>query len=111
MNHIFYQKYVGTYKPVWLSEGLASYFQGGKNKINKRLKIPKNIFSKSFKIDSIKKYDFSYLLVKFLIKKYKKEKFFSLLKLIKKLGYSPRLLERVYKKTTKQIIEDANKNY
>ena len=27
MNHLFYQKFVGTYKPLWLSEGLATNIQ------------------------------------------------------------------------------------
>lgn len=40
INHIFYHNFVGTYKPVWLSEGLAMYVakQGEKykGKINSR---------------------------------------------------------------------------
>lgn len=93
MNHLFYWKLAGDYKPWWLSEGLALNLE--KNYKTRIKKInPKELFyTWTFNISKYT-YPTSYLAVKKLIKKLGKRK---LLNLIKRYSKNPKKLNYLLK--------------
>ncbi len=120
----FYVDLVGSWKPLWLSGGIACYLMGEFNWtkedfnsefLNTDIKklLQYNYVKKTYSKYKREFYPFSYLFVNFLIKKYGKKKF---LKLLYDFSRNPEkkyfngLFERIYSESvdsiSKKILED-----
>jgi len=83
MNHLFYQKIIGTGKPIWLSEGLALNIDGSKCPYKE--KVDPKVLYYSFEKNKIFKnankfYIHSFLATRYLLKSIGKTKLINLLK-------------------------------
>jgi len=107
INHRFFVDIVGTSKPLWLSEGVASYVQT--NKIKKKLIIPLSLLGTNFNNSGIKAYDYAKQFIRYLIKRYKKEKLIQLIKLIKPNKSNVNgLFKKIYGYSHGDLIKNAN---
>lgn len=122
INHIFYTTLIGSYNPVWFSEGMATYLM-------KTYKIDISRWEKFFRaIDKPEKYLYhryikkkyyatakefyalSFLVYKYLDKKYGEEK---IMKLLKEFSNKPSkskfdyLFKKYFKFTMKEIVQLA----
>lgn len=108
INHLFYQNIFKTYKPLWLSEGLALNLETDKNQTKLSLN-PKSLYHIKLSFSFIsKKYNrkvgeisfLNYLIVKYLLREYNKLRLFNLLSLYSKCPKKIRfikLFNQIYK--------------
>lgn len=122
INHLFYQNIFETYKPLWLSEGLALNLETNKNQtkisLNPKslysIKLPFLFISKEYnkKVEEIS--FLSYLATKYLLKKYNKLRLLNLLNLYskypKKIKFI-KLFNEVYKFPFSTLTRIALKHF
>lgn len=109
ISHLFFKRITNRYTPIWLNEGLASYLQNNKRKPKDRIKITYFTLTRKFNKKTPLRYDVYNLFVWYIINKYKKEKIGSLLNKINKNRNIERIFSKVYGKSIKEMIKDANK--
>lgn len=113
INHLFFEKIrKHEYKPLWLSEGLATYLQHHKKITHskKRIKISYNTLNQPCKNLALSSYNIFIKFTEYLIKKYGSR---NIIKLLKTMGKGKNLknsIVKVYGKTIKELIKDANEN-
>lgn len=109
INHLFFREIAGAYKPLWLSEGLATYLQGGKKKRRKKkFKISYNILMKGSK-NGFLAYENYFSFVYYLIKKYGKKRIIKVLCEIRQRKKIDNIIKEVYNKKIIDLVKDANK--
>jgi hypothetical protein len=117
INHFFYTTLVGSYNPVWLSEGYAMYMmkKGMKPLLSKKelrkIREPENfLFSRYIKKQYFRYvyefYSVSFCLVKYLIEKFGHKKILTLIKRFSKNPYKKNL-EKEFKEIYGMSIKEA----
>lgn len=108
INHLFFTNIAKTHKPLWLCEGVASYIQPRKKR-TKGFQIPYSILKSNFNNCGVLRYDCSRILIRHLIKNYKKEKLLVLIRSLKNRNKNiNETINAIYKKNLRAIIKDAN---
>ena len=112
INHLFYQELRDDeYDPLWLSEGLATFMQHDKKKVDYKhlLKIEKETLNQSFEEMNLESYQVFTLFVQYLILNFGEDKILDLIDELKKGGKLNDSIEKVYKKSFDTLIEDGNR--
>jgi len=124
INHIFYITLIGSYKPIWFSEGLATYSMKtykvdiyGWKKFFKSIEKPDKYLyyryvKKKYYDNASKFYTLSFIVYRYLEKEYGQEIIFKLLKEFSKkpseLKFN-KLFLKYFNKTKKEIVLNAIK--
>jgi len=117
INHFFYISLVGSYNPVWLSEGYATFMMKENNQVMltkdeiKKLKNPESYLlykyiKKSYFKYAHEFYSISFYLIKYLIENFGHERVLELIRQFAKKPYK-KDLENNFKKIFKMSIENA----
>lgn len=104
ISHLFYTKMAGTYNPIWLSEGIATFLQH-KKKNSKKIKITYSILIPNFKSKLPLDYNIYHYFVYFLIKKYGKKRLFNFIRNVKKYKDTDKAFLIAYNKPLKEICK------
>ena len=108
--HLFFEKIrKHEYNPLWLCEGLATYLQHNKKRFKKKTKISYEELAISFNDLKSSSYAVFVSFTDYLIKKYGKEKCIKLLKETYRKK-ADEAVNRIYGKSIRALIKDANKS-
>ena len=112
INHLFYQKLRGhEYKPLWLSEGLATFMQHNKKKGNytNKLNISKQALNQKDQQLTLESYQIFAMFVEYLILNFGEDKILELIKQLKKGENLNKLMQKIYNQSFEKLIENGNK--
>lgn len=112
INHLFYQELRNDeYDPLWLSEGLATFMQHGKekHKYEKKLKITEEILNQKFEDMTLESYQVFTVFTEYLILTFGENKILNLIRGMEKGRKLNQLFLELYNKNFEKLIEDANR--